>query len=123
MTASYCLYALYDLHYILVGVVEVERICISWDIHHLEDYIQACLEGLPGVAAQGGVVIRTIEFLDEFEAIVDEFEVGGEGLAVVDLLFHAAAHVVVLEGQAVGALPSFDHCRLWMMVRVIGAKE
>jgi len=109
MTASYCLYALYDLHYILVGVVEVERICISWDIHHLEDYIQACLEGLPGVAAQGGVVIRTIEFLDEFEAIVDEFEVGGQGLAVVDLLLDAAALVVVLELQAVIAFPGLDH--------------
>jgi len=103
--------------------MEMERIGISGDIHHLEDHVQAGLEGLPGVAAQWGVAVEGVEFLDEFEAIVDEFEVGGEGLAVVDLLFHAAAHVVVLEGQAVGALPSFDHCRLWMMVRVIGAKE
>ena len=97
------------LHHILVGVVEVEGVCGVGHVRHLQDHIQAHIIRLPGVAAQGNAAVKAVEFLDELEAVVDELEVGGQSLVVIDLLLHPSAHVVILKLQTVSALGGLDH--------------
>ena len=77
-----------------------------------ENDIQTDIEGLPGVAPQHCIAGKAVQLLDALEAVVDIERFGCQDVAGIDALLDAAAHVVVLEGQAVAALESLDHAVL-----------
>ena len=64
------------------------------------------------MAHDDGVAVQGVQLLDALEAVVDEIRLGCQGVPGIDAFLDAAAHVVVLECQAVGSLGRLDHAVL-----------